>query len=166
MTIPVQISGDVIINGRLVPTSLTVPADSVSNAAIPNGAGISTDKVEARVYSHWSQPNTSATAETRTLFVARRAGTVTSFVVGSIVAATGDSTVTVDLRKNGTTVLTASVVLDNTNTARVVEVATLNGASTAFVAGDWLEVVVTISAGTGTLPTGLFCQFEARQNAT
>jgi hypothetical protein len=166
MAIAASLKGDVIIDGRVVPKEITMPAGSVSNAAIPAGAGIDTDKLEARVYSSWSQPNSAATAETRTLFVAKRAGTITSFLAGSIAKAVGDSTVTINLLKNGTTILTSTIVLDNANTARVAEDGTLNGASTAFIAGDWFELAITISAGTGTLPTGVFAQLEARQNAT
>jgi hypothetical protein len=166
MGLVAQLQGDVAINGRLTPTSLTIPAGSVGNASIASGSNVDTDKVEARVYSSWAQPNSAATAETRTLFVAKRAGTITSFLAGSIAKAVGDSTVTIDVRKNGTTILSSTIVLDNANTARVAEDGTLNGAATAFVAGDWFEVVITISAGTGTLPTGVFAQLEARQNAT
>ncbi len=166
MTIAMQLTGDVIINGRMVPSSFTPPSGCIPNAAIPAGAAIDTDKVEARVYASWAQPNSAATAETRTLFVAERSGTITSFLAGSIAAAIGDSTVTIDVKKNGTTILSSTVVLDNANTARVAEDGTLNGSVTAFVAGDWFEVVITISAGTGTLPTGVFAQLEARQNAT
>lgn len=166
MALVQQIQGDMAVNGRLTPTSLTIPFGSVSNASIASGSNVDTDKLESRVYSSWSQPNSASTAETRTLFVAKRAGTITSFLAGSIAAAIGDSTVTIDLKKNGTTILSSTIVLDSSNTARVAEDGTLNGASTAFVAGDWFEVVITISAGTGTLPTGVFAQLEARQNAT
>lgn len=166
MATPTIVQGDVIQKGLFVPDSITMPANSVPDAAIPAGANVSADKVEARVYAGWSQPNTTATAEVRSLFVAKRAGTVTDVLAGSIAKAVGDSTVTVDVRKNGTTILSSTVVLDNANTNRVGEVASLNSAATAFVAGDWFETVITISAGTGTLPTGVFVQLEARQNAT
>jgi hypothetical protein len=87
-------------------------------------------------------------------------GTINSVKAGSIVAATGDSTVTIDVRKNGTTVLSGTIALDSANTARVVEAGTVDGAQDDVVADDWIEVVISVSAGTGTLPTGLFVQVE------
>lgn len=166
MATPTIVQGDVIQKGLFVPDSITMPANSVSDAAIPAGANVSADKVEARVYAGWSQPNSTATAETRSLFVAKRAGTITDVLAGSIAKATGDSTVTVDVKKNGTSIMTSTIVLDSTNTNRVGEVGALNGSLVAFVAGDWFETSIAISAGTGTLPTGVFVQLEARQNAT
>jgi hypothetical protein len=61
--------------------------------------------------------------------------------------------VTVDLRKNGTTVLSAVITLNNANTARVAVAGALS--VTTLVAGDVLEVV-TATAGGGTLATGVF----------
>lgn len=166
MATPTIVQGDVIQKGRFIPDSITMPADSILDAAIQAGANVSADKVEARVYAGWSQPNSTATAETRSLFVAKRAGTVTDVLAGSIAKAVGDSTVTVDVKKNGSTILSSTIVLDNANTNRVGEAGTLNGSLVDFVAGDWFETSIAISAGTGTLPTGVFVQLEARQDAT
>lgn len=80
--------------------------------------------------------------------------TVLQFAAGSIAKAVGDSTVTIDLKKNGSSILSAVITLDSGNTNRLLETATLS--STALVAGDWLEIVITATVGTGTLPTGVF----------
>ena len=156
------IEGDVLIRGALAPESFTAPPQSVSSDAVKTGANIDADKLESRVYASHAQPNTAATTETRSLFVARRPGTVNSVIAGSIAKAVGDSTVTVDVKKNGTTILSAVITLDNANTARVGEAGTVN--VSAFVAGDWFEVVITATVGTGTLPTGVFVQMEVDQN--
>lgn len=166
MAVAASYDGDVVVRGRVIPKEITLPDNCVDDDAIAAGSNVSADKVQARVYSRWSQPNSAATAETRTLFVAERAGTVTAFIAGSIAAAIGDSTVTLDLKKNGTSILSSTVVLNNSNTARVTEDGSLNLSLDDFVAGDWFEVVITISAGTGTLPTGVFCQLELKQDAT
>lgn len=155
------IEGDVLVRGALVPESFTAPAQSVSSDAVKTGANIDADKLESRVYASHAQPNTAATTETRSLFVARRAGSVNSVIAGSIAAAIGDSTVTVDVKKNGTTILSAVITLDNANTARVGEAGTVN--VSAFVAGDWFEVVITATVGSGTMPTGVFVQVEIDQ---
>lgn len=160
----ITIDADVLIKGICVPQEVTVPNNSIKDSnAIAAGANLSADKTEQRYSPSWSQPNSAATTETRTVFVARRAGTLNQFVAGSIAAAIGNSTVTLDLRKNGTTALTAVVTLDNANVARIVEAGAISGAGT-FVAGDWFEVVLVATIGTGTLPTGVFCQLEADQN--
>lgn len=152
-------NGDMVVRGTLAPTRLVVPVGCVKSASIETGANLDADNLESRIYASHAQPNSAATAETRTMFVARRAGTINEIIAGSIAAAIGDSTVTIDVKKNGTTVLSSTIVLDNTNTARTPEVGTISGDG-SFVAGDWLEVVITISAGSGTLPTGVFVQCE------
>lgn len=72
-------------------------------------------------------------------------------------AAVGDSTVTCDIYKNGSSILTGTVQIDSGDAAR----AKVSGtpSSTTYVAGDVFESVVTVSAGTGTLPVGLGVDF-------
>lgn len=153
---------DVTIRGTLSPESINMPQNAISaDAQIKAGTNISADKTQTRIYRTHAQPNTAATAETRAMFVARKAGTVKEVLVGSIAKATGDSTTTVNVLKNGTTILSSSVVLNNANTNRVGVAAAIS--SSVLAIGDWLEVVITISAGTGTLPTGLFVQIEIDQ---
>jgi hypothetical protein len=155
---------DVHVRGTLVPSAIQLPANVIDvDTKVKAGVNISADKTEQRLHPSWSQPNTTATAETRTLFVARRPGTINEVIAGSIVAATGDSTVTVDVRKNGTSILSSVITLDNANTARIVEAGAISGAGT-YVAGDWIEAVIAVSAGTGTLPTGVFIQIECDQD--
>ena len=113
------------------------------------------------VFKH-AQPNTAATTETRTLAVILgTTGTAVTFKAGSIAKAVGDSTVTVDLKKNGSSILSAVITLDNANTNRVLEAGTIS--STSLAVGDWLETVITATVGTGTLPTGVFVQLELKQ---
>lgn len=158
------IDGDFTVRGTLNVGAITLPANSINSASqIQAGVNIPADKTEQRIFPSWQQPNTAATAETRTLFVARRAGTLNEVAVGSIVAAIGDSTCTLDVKKNGTTVLAAAIVLNNSRTARTAVLGSISGGGT-FAAGDWFEVVITISAGTGTLPTGVYCQLEVDMN--
>jgi len=159
------IDGDWTVRGTLNCEAIALPQNSLTSTdQIRAGINIPADKTEQRFFPTWSQPNTAATTETRTLFVARRAGTLNEVVAGSIAKAVGDSTVTVNVRKNGTTVLAAVITLDSTNTARVLEAGSVT--SSAFVAGDWFDVVITATVGTGTLPTGVFVQLEVDQNGT
>jgi len=160
----VTFNEDLIVRGTLIPSSVSLPANVITTSTqVQAGANLNADKTEQRVYPSWTQPNTAATTETRTLFVARRAGTVNEVIAGSIVAAIGDSTVTLDVKKNGTTILSAVITLDNANTARIIESGSISGAGT-FVAGDWFEVVIVATINTGTLPTGVFVQCEVDQD--
>lgn len=157
------IDGDLQVRGNVNCNSITLPLNAIDSAGqIKAGLNLPAEKFEQRFFPAWSQPNSAATSETRTLFVARRTGTINEVVAGSIVAATGNSTVTIDIRKNGSTILNAVVTLDNGNTARIVEVGSIN--SGAFVAGDWIEAVIVATANSGTLPTGVFVQLEVDQN--
>lgn len=158
MTEPTIIGGDLRVRGAIIPGSIRMPAGSVTDDGVAAGADISAAKLVHRHNAVWQQPNTAATAETRTIHVVRVAGIISEILAGSIAAAIGDSTVTIDVKKNGTSVLSSAIVLDNSNTARVPELGTINTSVDDVVADDWLEVVITISAGTGTLPTGVFVQ--------
>lgn len=155
-----SINEDIIVSGRLTPTFFDYPAQSITNDAISATAGIKTTKMQHRFQANYSQPNTAATSETRTVFVARSSGTILELAAGSISVATGNATVTIDLLKNGVSVLTSVLTLDSSNISRQVKVGVLNGASVSLVSGDWLELVITATAGTGTLPTGVFASVK------
>ncbi len=149
--------------------TVTVPNQSISNATIEANAAIAADKLDHRYNPTESQPNTNATAETRVLYRARAAGQVLAFDTGALVAATGNSTVTVDLQKSTgggafATVLTGTVQLDVGDPA-IVPVAGTLVATPTYVAGDVFRIVQTISAGTGTLPTGVFWSGEFQEGA-
>jgi hypothetical protein len=73
--------------------------------------------------------------------------------------------VTVDLKKNGVSILTSVITLDSGNTNRVVEAGTISGDGT-LAAGDWLEVTIAISAGTGTLATGVYAELILNEDAS
>lgn len=159
------IEGALRVRGQLFADSMSLPANSVGDLEVNPSSPITADKLEHQYLPGWAQPNTTATAETRAIHVARGPGTIEGFRAGSIAKNVGDSTVTVDLRKNGTTVLSAVITLDSGNTNRVVEAGALSGSPTV-VAGDVLEVVIAISAGTGTLATGVFCQAVVREQGS
>jgi hypothetical protein len=88
---------------------------------------------------------------------------VTEFRCGPVAAAVGDSTATVDLYKNGASILSAGVLIDSGDAAFAVLTGSISSA--AYVAGDVFEVVITISAGTGTLPQGVWGQPTFREAA-
>lgn len=156
---PITLRGAVIIDG-----SVALPASSVTNTSVTAAAGIDASKLEHRHRETYSQPNTTATSVTQVIYTAAAAGTVNSFKAGSIVACIGAATVTVDLKKNGSTILSAVITLDSSNTAYVVEAGTINSA--AYVAGDMFTIVTVATAGGGTIATGFTCIAEFEEAAS
>ena len=161
---PTVVEGAMTVTGRLTPKQLDIPAETLTDAGVSSSAGIGTAKLKHRYRANFNQPNTTATTETRVVHVARVAGTIRDFLAGSIVACIGAATIVLDLKKNGTTVLSSTITLDSGNTARVAEAGTLNPASVALVAGDVLEIVTTATAGGGTIGTGLFASVEVDED--
>jgi hypothetical protein len=157
-----RIEEDVYFAGNTTFKDATLNAGSVSNSHVAASAGIATSKCRHKHRKGRGQNGTAA-AETIGAHVCIGAtGTVVAFKAGSIAAATGNATMTLDLKKNGSSILAAAIVLDNANTARVVEAASIS--TPGLVVGDWLEVVVTVDAGTGALGTGLYWELEVDED--
>lgn len=155
----VTYAGDVTVIG-----TLTMPDGTITNAKVNSGADVAHTKLEHQHRIPYAQPNTAATAETRVVYRCYGAsGVVLSVHVGSIAKAVGDAVATVDVKKNGTTILSAPVTLNSSNTNRVAVAATLS--VTTLAAGDVLEVVTTATIGTGTLPTGVFASINVSEKA-
>lgn len=160
------IDGDLLIKGQLnVQDGLAFPAGSITNTMIAASAGLSASKLEHQHQPVYAQNgNVDSAADRKIIHVVRGdTGTIQSFHVASRVACTGNATITVDLLKNGTTILSAAVVLDNANTAYTLEAGTISSAS--VVQNDVLEVNVTVNAGTGTLGDGVFAVLNIREAA-
>jgi hypothetical protein len=153
-----KVDGDLVVTGNISARTFTPPTGSVLNASVSPTAAIAATKIQKPRLTRLNQ-NGTATAETRAVYECRGVtATIQGMRVGSIGPCVGGATITVDLKKNGTTVLSGVVTLNNANTARVAVDAAVT--STALVVGDWLEVVVTATAGGGTIGTGLFVQVE------
>lgn len=164
MSVPTRLEGDTYVNGNLNCKTLTIPAGSVSNASIASGAGVDHTKLQHQHRLNYGQNGTAA-AETRVLHVVRGAtATLLDIRAGCVVACVGDSTITIDVKKNGTTVLSSTIQVDSGDAAYAKVAGTISGAS--LVAGDVLTVVVTVSAGTGTLGTGLFVTGTLAEDAS
>ena len=144
--------------------SIVLPDGCVANAQVASGAAIDADKLRHRFRGLFSQTGTAVAATQAMHVAAGTSGTIKAVKFGSIVANIGAATVTIDVKKNGTTILSASIVLDNANTARVVEAGTLS--VTTVAAGDLIEAAVTVAAGGGTLATGLYGYVEIDEDAT
>lgn len=105
--------------------------------------------------------STNASAERRVMHIVNGAGVISKFRVTQTLAATGDSTATIDLYKNGASILSSTIVINNGQADRAITDGALS--STTIAAGDVLEVVQTVSAGTGTPPRGVTWQLVTEE---
>jgi hypothetical protein len=150
----VQFSGTVIF-----------PAACIGDDQIEADAFIAATKLEHQHLERYSQPNTTTTSETRIIHEANGAGVLIEFNAGNISHCLTTATITVDVLKNGVSVLTSVLTLDNTNTNRVSESAAIAGGSNSYVDGDVFEIVIVASASGGTIGTGFFCSGVFREAA-
>jgi hypothetical protein len=154
-----KLNGDMVIVGNLSATTMTPIANSVDENSLKSGVKLPASKLQAGTRKVYAQPNTSATSETRVLHrVYGATAAVVGFHAGVIGAAVGAATVTVDLKVNGTSILTSVITIDNTVAAYGSVAAALAAGAASLVAGNVLTIVITATAGGGTLPTGFFCE--------
>jgi len=165
MANPTRIEGDVYVSGNLAALTFTPPAGCITDNSIAAGANEAATKLEHQYEKVYAQNgNAVSAADKRCIHhVYGATGSIVAFEAGSITACTGNATITVDLTKGGVSVLSAPIVLDSTNTARVAESGTISSA--VLTDGDCLEVVVTVNAGTGALGYGIFASCIIREKA-
>lgn len=161
---PNKLYGDVIVIGTFFADEIILSDNSVSDPKVAAGANIAASKLEHQHQKEYAQPSAStAVAETKVVHRFRADGTIEDFTAGAVDACVGDSTITFDLHKNGVSILTAPIVVTSSLVDREVLSALIADAEAEL--DDVLEVVVTISAGTGTLGKGAFADVCIRERA-
>lgn len=147
---------------RITGGTLTLDAGSVSNDAIATSAAIDADKMQ-----HCYKPGTNfgfaiggtPTTREEIVFVASQAGTVRAF--NCLLNDTGTSTsIAFDLKKNGTTMLSAAETITHSDADRSVQTPTLS--VTTFAADDVLSISMTVSSSTGA--QGPYAWIELEEN--
>jgi len=130
-------------------TSVQHKAASVTNADIAAGAGIDYSKVDslAIAISNFALAiGATPVAREEIVHTCRAAGTMRFFYAG--LNDTGTSTsVTYDLKKNGTTMLSAVVTVAHTDSDRQNKQGTLS--VTTVAAGDVISMQLAVSSSTG-----------------
>lgn len=147
----------VIFRGAVVFSgTVALPASGISDKHIAADAAIAASKLQHRTSQVWRQKDSGDNVVTgnSVIHVAAATGVLREFKAGVITPNISGATVTVDLRKNNVSILSAVVTLNDTHAARQLLAGTIT--NTAFVAGDVFEVVVTATAGGGTIAKGLF----------
>lgn len=154
---PMVIPGSVVITGTLSPTTITLPAGCIAdtNVATPAGgaAGISTAKLNCRTHVRYNQPEgTSVVTESRIVWITHgTSGAFVSFTAQDKVASSGGDTVTINVLKNGTSILSGGTAVTVTGTTAVTGTIT----TTSTAAADYVEFVITATHTSGTLGQGL-----------
>jgi len=162
------INDNTYINGNLACKTFTPPSSCIRNSSIEASAGISASKLQHRFHKGHAQVHGSAaTAERRVIHVVRGAtATINSMRAGVVAAAVGDSTASVNLYKNGSSILAGGTPITLSSADADFALDSPGGfTSTALVQGDILEIVQTISAGSGTLPQGVHSVVEIDEDA-
>ncbi len=158
-----RIDSDTYVEGTLQAQTLIPSAGCVRNEHLAADAALAATKMQHRHRKFISQSGTAVTATNPIHVVQGATGTINFIKAGSIGVAAGAATVTIDLKKNGVSILTGVITLDSSNTARVLEAGTLS--SSSVVVGDFLELVITATLAGGTLPTGLIVEVEIDEAA-
>lgn len=161
---------DVHVRGRLIASSFTPPASSIGNTAVQTGSPIDAEKLEHQypIRSNLFAPGTTVTAVTELIHIARAAGSVQAIEAVTTTVATGaDRTVTIDLQKSTAggafaTVLSSTIVLDNTSVVRVAEAGVVD-TSGDYIDGDVFQVVVTVAGAAGNQAAGLLVTTTFRE---
>ena len=154
---------DLHIKGTLSADNFTPPAGSIGNEAWKQGDYLSGLKSQHGLRQLYQQESgTTAAAETRVIHAAIASGKLMQFEAGAVTANQGDATVTVDLLKNGSSVLSSAIQLSSSEANRELVEATIS--DDAIADGDVFEVDVTVSAGTGTLAKGVFANLIGRED--
>lgn len=158
-------NGDLFINGAFRARSTSLPSNAVSNASVAANAGILASKLQHQHQHVYAQEGTNASASARQVahVVVGATGTIESLRATLTTACLTPATITVDLKKNGTTVLSATISFTNADAAFTLKAGSLS--STALVVGDVLEVVVVATAGGGTIGKGICAVLKIREDA-
>lgn len=170
---PTVFPGDVQIKGTLMPTTLSLPALTVTNAGVAAAAAIDASKLlhMVNVSLELFAAASTVTALTKEIYIAKGIGSITAIraAVNGTIATGGDRTINVDLQKSTgggafATVLSATVLLNSSSTLRTLATGTISSAT--YAAGDLFRFVVTVAGAAGNQAAGLVASFVAYEATT
>ena len=152
------VEGDIHFAGNVTfGAGVTLPNGAVTAGKVAAGASIESTKIQQRNRAPWQQGDSAANVVdgTQVVYIVTGAsGTLREFKAGCVTPCTTGASITVDLKKNGASVLSAVITLDQTQTARQLVGAAIS--TMAVAAGDVLEVVIDATPGAGTIGKGIF----------
>lgn len=154
-----RVSGDLVVIGEILgATGIDYPSGSIVNADISGSAAIAASKSQRSISVHIFQSGVCADETIIARIIKGATGILKHFTCACVISSNGDSSVTLDLKKNGVSVLAGMVTLNaGTGTTEVVAVIT----TTAVVDGDILTVVINGEwSGSDALASGVFAQID------
>jgi hypothetical protein len=161
----VLVGGVIVKDGPLILSNaaIALPTNSVGDSQVSAASPLAVDKTIHQINAVYKQAHGAVVADDTgsLIHIAGGTGTIVGINAAVRVIPIGAATVTVDLKKNGTTVLNAVITLDSGNVAYTAEVGSILTAG--YVAGDFFEVVVDATVGGGTLPQGLGVEVVFRE---
>lgn len=169
-----RIEGAVTITGRLSPAYLSIPNETIENAAIKSDAAIAATKLQQQyLLSYQQAPGTNVVAATHLLHIAKGAGELIGLAVRPITAPTGgDLAYTVDIQKAADASGTWTSLLDAPLEVSVAESSANNTiyagdlvATPTYSAEDTLRIVIALSGSTGSQGQGLIVTATVREAA-
>lgn len=138
---PTRFEGGVYVNGPLSARSMSIPAASVVDASVAALAGISASKLQHQHVlptQHCNHATSLAVDRRQAHRVYGATAEILKFGVVASVATGATTTIVVDLKKNGSSILSATISLTST-TAAFVLLEPAGFTSVDLVVGDVLE---------------------------
>lgn len=171
MAIVQRVTGDLYVSGELIASAIRYPAGGIGAADVESAAGIEASKLEHQHQQTYTQASaTTAAADRRVIHVVQGAtGSVEAIQASAVTKMSSgggdDKAVTVDLYKNGSSILSAPISM--TKTTLTANYLLLDGTITSatLAADDVLEIVVAVSGSTGTQALGVFAVVKIREDA-
>lgn len=172
MAQPSILYGDQLFQGSVsFGGPVNLPDSCVNNAKVSAGADIASSKLIHRfsLSLELFAPGTNISAiAAKLLHVARKGGNLVGINAAITTQPSGDRTASVDLQKSTgggafATMLSSPVAISSATTIRTAVAGVVSGAG-AFIAGDILQLVVSIGGSTGTQPAGLIVTVDIDQH--
>lgn len=159
--------GDLRIRGSLSAERFEIPNGTIGSDQFNQDEPLEAVKQEHQ-YNQVKDFGSGSPVGTLCMHASIGPGTIVEFraLMRTIPGGTGNTSV--DLRKNGVTVLNNPIVIDNTNTASVFEAASfISSAVKDYPDNSLLDIVVTQTAVSGgnNPGSGLLCQLVVREEA-
>lgn len=148
------INDNLTVTGLLQPYQLAAPSGCITDNNMNASSPISANKYQPQFKRMYAQAyGAVAVPERKVIHIAKAGGNLYTIKAGLVLPNVGASTVTVDLKKNGVSVLTTPITL-----AVGLAYVPVNGAISTlpYNSLDVFELVITATAGGGTLGQGLF----------
>lgn len=156
-----RVDENVELRGQVKCWDLKPNDGCIEDKHVSGTADIAASKMEHQHRATYAQESatTAAAAKDEVIHVVvGETGTLQAFSAGCVVACLLDAIVSVDLHKNGVSILNAPIALDLNDAAYAVVAGVID--TPAVVVDDVLEVVVTVAAGGGTLGKGVFASLD------